>query len=380
MISGASKPVWILRDERFLEHDMGPGHPENPGRLRAIYADLDARPVPGCVAREPREASPVEIERVHDREYVRVVSDTAGKPRVVLDPDTSTSAGSYEAALAAAGAALGATEAVVEGDACGAFALVRPPGHHAESNAAMGFCLFNNVAIAAEHAVRNLGCSRVLVLDPDVHHGNGTQHTFYGRSDVLFVSSHAYPFYPGTGWFTEVGSGAGAGHTVNLPMPPGLGDADYLYAYERIVAPIVDEYSPDLILVSAGYDAWQHDPIGPMRLTEAGFRKLFGMFVSWSERHCPGRIVMTLEGGYDPAGLIAGVRASIESMVGAGSSIDGQAVEGAASGGGGQSSTDPDRGVFGSPSPSARAVVENARAALSPFWSSLRIRNDSSRS
>src|SRR5690606_24231659 len=157
--------------------------------------------------------------------------------------------------------------AVVEGDACGAFALVRPPGHHAESNAAMGFCLFNNVAIAAEHAVRNLGCSRVLVLDPDVHHGNGTQHTYYGRSDVLFVSSHAYPWSPGTGQVTEVGSAAGAGHAADPPMPPRLADADYLSAYERIVALIVDAYSPALTLVSAGYAAWQHDPIGPMRLT-----------------------------------------------------------------------------------------------------------------
>ena len=378
---GTNKPVWILRDERCVEHDMGPGHPENPGRLRAIYADLDARPLPGCVVREPREATSAQIERVHGRDYVRTVSDTAGKPRVVLDPDTSTSARSYEVAVAAAGAALGAAEAVVGGDARGAFALVRPPGHHAEANAAMGFCLFNNIAIAAEHAVRNLGCSRVLVLDPDVHHGNGTQHAFYGRSDVLFVSSHAYPFYPGTGWFTEVGTGAGAGHTINLPMPPGLGDADYLYAYEQIVAPIVDEYSPDLVLVSAGYDTWQFDPIGPMRLTEAGFRKLFGLFVSWSERHCPGRIVMTLEGGYDPAGLIAGVRASIESMVRAGSSFDGQMTAGAASDAVrhssddllGQSSDDSDRHEFGSPSRSAHAVVANARAALSPFWSSLRV-------
>jgi acetoin utilization deacetylase AcuC-like enzyme len=225
----------------------------------------------------------------------------------------------------------------------------------------MGFCLFNNVAIAAEHAVRHLGCSRVLVLDPDVHHGNGTQHTFYGRSDVLFVSSHAYPFYPGTGWFTEVGTGAGAGYTVNLPMPAGMGDADYLHAYEQIVAPIVDQYAPDLILISAGYDTWQFDPLGPMRLTESGFRRLFGLFASWSERHCPGRIVMTLEGGYDPAGLIAGVRASLEAML----NPDSDRVHETPG-----LDSEPE-----SPSPSAGAVVENARAALSPFWSSLRVRN-----
>lgn len=363
------KPVWILRDDRFLEHSMGPGHPENPGRLQAIYADLDAHPVPGSIVREPREATSAQIERVHGHDYVRTVAETAGKSRVVLDPDTSTSPRSYEAAVSAAGAALEASEAVFQGEARGAFALVRPPGHHAEPNAAMGFCLFNNVAIAAEHAVRSLGCKRVLVVDPDVHHGNGTQHAFYGRSDVLFVSSHAYPFYPGTGWFNEVGTGTGAGYTVNLPMPPGMGDSDFLHAYDQIVTPIVDEYAPELILVSAGFDTWQFDPLGPMRMTAEGFRSLFGLFASWSERHCPGRIVMTLEGGYDPAGLVAGVRASLEAMLHA----DSTALTPS------QPTDEPsDLTGLESPSVSARAVVENARVALSPFWSSLRVRNASS--
>ncbi|MCA9726651.1 MAG: histone deacetylase [Candidatus Eisenbacteria bacterium] len=367
--SSTDKPVVIFRHDLFLEHVAGPGHPENPGRLQAIYAHLDAHPLSGTATCTPREATVRELERVHGGRYVQTVAATAGQARVALDPDTSTSPKSYEAALAAAGAAIEATERVVQGDARGAFALVRPPGHHAEPSAAMGFCLFNNVAVAAAHAVSELGCRRVLVLDPDVHHGNGTQRAFYERNDVLYVSSHAYPFYPGSGWFDEVGIGVGAGHTVNLPMPPGMGDTDFLHVYERIVEPIVDEYRPDLILVSAGYDTWQYDPIGPMRMSTEGFRHLFGLFTRWSDRHCPGRIVLSLEGGYDPAGLIVGVRTSLEAMLGV-------------------SSTGPesDLGVLGladsvSPygssetpavSPSARAVAENARLALAPFWSGLR--------
>lgn len=383
------RQVWILRDPLFLEHDPGRGHAENRGRLEAIYADLEAHPLPGTVTKTPREASPKEIESVHDESYVRTVAETEGR-RVVLDPDTTTSAKSYAAARVAAGAVLEATEAVASGNAAGAFALVRPPGHHAESYAAMGFCLFNNVAIAAARAVSELGKKRVLIVDPDVHHGNGTQNMFYDRSDVLYVSSHAYPFYPGTGWFDEVGTEAGAGYTLNLPMPSGLGDKEIVSLYRSIVDPVVDEYRPDLILISAGFDTWYRDPLGPMRMTEAGFQQLFALFRAWADRHCPGQLVMALEGGYDPAGLVAGVRAGIgamtadsaQSSIGYAASAEGSRLTNDAEG-----AHDPhhglvrDRGIepledgiggqFAAPRVT-ESIATNARRALAPFWSSLR--------
>jgi acetoin utilization deacetylase AcuC-like enzyme len=343
-------PTLVLRDDRFLAHDPGPGHPENARRLRAIHDDLDQHAIPGTRTAAPRPATAEAIGRVHDAGYLRAVAATAGREATRLDPDTCTSAGSYEAARCAAGAAMQAADAVVSGEAQGAFALVRPPGHHAESARAMGFCLFNNVAIAAEHAIAELGCRRVLVLDPDVHHGNGTQHTFYARRDVLYVSSHRFPFYPGTGWFDEVGTGAGEGFSVNLPVPAGMGDAEFLHLYEQVVSPIVEQYRPDLILVSAGFDTWKNDPLGGMRMTEAGYERLFGLFKRWADAHCPGRIAATLEGGYDPAGLIAGVRGAIGVLAGA-SAIPAPL----------------DAPVLAS----AREIASQARRTLGPYWSSL---------
>lgn len=358
------KEVWILRDPLFLQHDPGPGHAENRGRLDAIYADLDAHPIAGTVTKTPREARTQEIESVHAPSYVRTVAETEGR-RVMLDPDTRTSAESYAAARVAAGAVLDATEAVVSGNARGAFALVRPPGHHAESHTAMGFCLFNNVAIAAARAVSELGKKRVLIVDPDVHHGNGTQNLFYDRSDVLYVSSHAYPFYPGTGWFNEVGTEAGAGYSVNLPMPNGLGDDEILSLYRGIVDPIVDQYRPDLILISAGFDTWHRDPLGPMKVTEAGFQQLFQLFRTWADRHCPGQLVMALEGGYDPAGLVAGVRAGLSALTVHAVPDDRRSPEL-------EDASEP-RGR-GARTRTAESIATNAREALSPFWSSLRSR------
>jgi acetoin utilization deacetylase AcuC-like enzyme len=343
----------IFRDDLFLAHDPGPGHPENAARLRAVYDDLDARAVRGTRVASPRPASRRELERVHRPEHIDRVAATAGKPRVRLDPDTATSADSYEAALRGSGAVLAAAEATFAREARGAFALVRPPGHHAEAAAAMGFCLFNNVAVAAAHAVDELGCRRVLVLDPDVHHGNGTQNMFYGDRDVLYVSSHRFPFYPGTGWFDEVGAGEGEGYTVNLPLPPGMGDADFLHLYRAVVGPIVDEYRPEMILVSAGFDTWKDDPIGGMAMTAEGYTALCGLFHRWSEAHCPGRLVFALEGGYDPAGVIAGVRAALEITAGARPAPE---------------------GIEAGPSPIAREAAAGARRVLSPYWRSLRDR------
>jgi len=316
-----------------------------------VHGDLDRRPVAGTTTAAPRPATRRELLALHSPAHLDAVERTAGLPRCRLDADTATSARSFEAACLAAGAAIGATEAVLSGAARGAFALVRPPGHHAEAGAAMGFCLFNNVAVAAAHAVAECGCRRVLILDPDIHHGNGTQHAFDERADVLYVSSHRFPYYPGTGWFDETGRGPGAGFTLNLPMPMGLGDADLLHLYRRAVGPVVAAFRPELILVSAGFDTWAADPLGDLAITAAGFAALYALFRGWADEHCPGRLVCALEGGYDPAGVVAGVRAALEACA---------AREA------GPSEVDGEIGA------AARQIAERSRAVMAPWWPALR--------
>ncbi len=347
--------VLLIRDDLFLRHDPGPGHPENSGRLTATLADLDAHPVAGVRAAPAlRDAARSELLAVHTQAHVRRLEECAGR-RVQLDPDTATGPDSVQVARRAAGATLAAAEAVCSGDARGAFALVRPPGHHAEPTVAMGFCLFNNVALAAEHAVRALGCRRVLVLDPDIHHGNGTQRAFWSRADVLYVSSHRFPFYPGTGWYDETGAGPGAGFTLNLPLPMGLCDADLLHLYRCAVEPVVRQFEPELILVSAGFDTWHADPIGDLAITAEGFAALWQLYRAWADELCPGRIAAALEGGYDPAGVAAGVRAALEALAAprADETLIAR-VEGI------------------EPSLEARRIAERSRATLAPWWSALR--------
>ncbi|MEZ4649524.1 MAG: histone deacetylase [Candidatus Eisenbacteria bacterium] len=345
--------VHLYRDRFFLRHDAGPGHPENARRVEAVIRSLESSPIEGVVDCSPPAATREQLLRVHHEHHIDRVAATDGERRTFLDPDTSTCPDSYRVALRAAGASVQSTEDVVRGDASGAFALVRPPGHHAESNEAMGFCLFNNVAVAAAHAIEELGLSRVLVLDPDVHHGNGTQEIFFGRKDVLFVSSHRYPFYPGTGWFDEIGEGDGTGYTVNLPMPPLFTDSDVVHLYSELVGPIVEEFRPEIILVSAGFDTWHEDPLGMLKMTEAGYVALFRLFRSWAIHHCPGRIVAILEGGYEPKGVVAGVCSALEVMT----EPEAKTLAGVA-----------DLASLGPVSESARAIVENARRTLSPHW------------
>jgi acetoin utilization deacetylase AcuC-like enzyme len=307
----------IVRDERYLDHFMGPGHVECPERLEAIHEMLDREIDIPLERIEPRPATPDEIAAIHAPEYVSFIAHTAGKPWVFLDPDTSTSSRSYETARLAAGGAIAAAEAVMDGRVRNAMALVRPPGHHAESGQAKGFCLFNNIAIAAEHLVRRRGLRRVLIADWDVHHGNGTQHAFYERKDVLYFSTHRFPFYPGTGFWDEVGTGQGRGYTVNVPLGPAKADEDYRFIYRHVLGPIARTYAPEFMLVSAGFDIFRADPLGGMGVSLEGFAALAAEIMAVAAETCRGRLLFVLEGGYNLSGQAQGVKQVLLQIAGA---------------------------------------------------------------
>ena len=306
----------LFTDRCMLDHDPGPFHPESPSRLARILEDLEGQPIPGTALRQARWATRDELVRVHPASYVEHITRWRGK-HARFDADTVASPGTVDAAFAAAGAAIHAVNAVVSGHADNAFALVRPPGHHAELARAMGFCFFNNQAVAVEHARATLGIERVLVIDWDYHHGNGTQHIFCGRRDVLVFNTHRWPFYPGSGAVHEVGFGAGEGYTVNVPMPGGMVDADFALALREVALPIAAAFRPELVMVSAGFDTHRDDPLGDMRVTDDGFAALTGLARTIADTYAGGRLVMLLEGGYDLTGLTRSVRACIEVLAGA---------------------------------------------------------------
>jgi acetoin utilization deacetylase AcuC-like enzyme len=300
----------LITHPLFLEHRPGPMHPESPSRLESILTQLDAAPLPGTARVAPLPASEEALAAVHSTELITDLKANAGR-HARVDADTVMSPHSWEAAALAAGAAVTAIEQVMESKAKNAFALVRPPGHHAEPQRAMGFCLLNNVAIAAE-AARRRGAERVLILDWDVHHGNGTQAAFYDRRDVLFLSSHQFPFYPGTGAPEEIGEGEGRGFTVNCALPGGQGDADYGAVFHDLFLPVAQQFRPDLVLVSAGFDPHQADPIGGMRVSERGFAAMCSAARQLAEGSCDGKLVLLLEGGYDLGALARSVHACVE--------------------------------------------------------------------
>jgi acetoin utilization deacetylase AcuC-like enzyme len=305
----------LLYDDAMVDHQPGWGHPERPERLLAIEEALRADPVDGATWERPTPAPEEPVRAVHIDRHLGYLESLRGRSGMV-DGDTTVSAGSIDAAWLAAGAAVRSVDAVLAGEYGSAFALVRPPGHHAEADRGMGFCLINNVAVAAEHA-RARGCERVLIVDWDVHHGNGTQHSFAERDDVLFFSVHRHPFYPGSGGSHFVGRGTGEGHNVNVPLSRHVGDAGYLSVFEEILVPVAQEYDPDLILVSAGFDAHHADPLGGMGVTDEGFAALCGVVLGLADRCCDGRVALTLEGGYDLEGLAGSVRACVEVLCGA---------------------------------------------------------------
>jgi acetoin utilization deacetylase AcuC-like enzyme len=304
----------LIATPRFAEHVTPPGHPECPERAEVMDAVADRWRKRGGEVVAPREATREQLARVHESEYLQRISEAAGQA-VAFDPDTYTSPETTEVALLAAGASVDAVERVMAGSHKVAFALVRPPGHHAERSRAMGFCLYNNVAIAAAHA-RTLGARRVAIVDYDVHHGNGTQHVFDEDPNVLYVSMHQYPFYPGSGAAEEVGRGPGAGFTVNVPMEAGSMAGDYRLVFERIVEPVIAQFQPQILLVSAGFDAHERDPLGGMRLTTAGFGAMTMALRRAADACCGGRLVLVSEGGYDLKALDASLDAAVEALSG----------------------------------------------------------------
>lgn len=309
----------LLHDPVFLEHDAGPGHVERPERLRAIDAALGSA---GLVERfervAPRPATDAELLRLHTRAYVDRLAEACAAGRGFIDtPDSGVCAASEGVARLAAGGCLDLADRVADGDGVRALALVRPPGHHAEADRSMGFCLYANAALAADRLAARLG--RVAVVDVDVHHGNGTQHLLEERSDVLFVSLHEDPRvqYPGMGYAHERGRGDGEGFTLNVPLPPGAGDAAWLEAFDREAAPAIGAFRPAALVVSAGFDAAAEDPLGHLEVTADGFAAMARRLVRIAEACCAGRVLAVLEGGYDLGALSGGVLALAESLLGA---------------------------------------------------------------
>lgn len=309
----------FIYDPRYLEHDMGAGHPESPNRLRAIMQRLEQSGTLATLTRiDPRTAEDEWVTLVHRPEYVAMLNRQAPTHgRVSLDADTSMSPGSLGAAYLAAGGALAGVDAIMAGRVQHAFCAVRPPGHHAEADRAMGFCLFNNVAIAARYAQKRYGVQRVLIVDWDVHHGNGTQHSFESDPSVLFFSTHQYPHYPGTGRASECGRGAGEGLTINVPMEAGEGDDEYRAVFQKVLVPAADAFKPEFVIISAGFDAHRDDPLASMGLTEEGYADLTNIVAGIARQHCQGRLLSALEGGYNLTALAASVERHIQALVAA---------------------------------------------------------------
>lgn len=303
------KPL-LVADEVFERHNPGPGHPESPQRVRVLLDMIEDEGFYEKFEKVPlREASEEEILLVHSKEHFERVKSADGK-RVVFDPDTSTSPDSYRTALLAVGSCLNMIDAFLENKSEYGFAIVRPPGHHAERGRAMGFCLFNNVAICAEYAVKK-GVGKVAIVDWDLHHGNGTQWIFWDRPDVLYISLHRYPYYPGTGEITETGEGRGRGATVNIPLPGGCGDEEYAWCFLNIVMPVLNKYKPELLFVSAGFDPHIDDPLGDMQVTERGFSYFAYLLKDFCKKEGCGGPFFILEGGYS----LSGLRDSVEGVL-----------------------------------------------------------------
>ena len=299
-----------------LEHDTGPGHPERSARIQAILSRLEETGLKDEVAWHTPQAAPLEsIETTHGRDYMELVEIAASGGGGALDADTILSKKSYEAALHSSGAVIDAVDAVCEGRAANAFSMNRPPGHHARRSVAMGFCLFNNIAIGARHAMRKHGLERVFIFDWDVHHGNGTQESFYQDDSVFFCSIHQSPLYPGTGSSYETGEGAGEGYTLNLPVSSGTKGDTYEALLQDRVIPAMQSFKPQLIMVSAGFDAHRRDPLAGVMLEDEDFARMAELVLTAADDLCDGKVIAALEGGYDLEGLSGGVEQLLRTLL-----------------------------------------------------------------
>ncbi|WP_299983257.1 histone deacetylase [Desulfobacula sp.] len=307
----------IVKGDIFLKHIPGDGCPDTPQRLKSIYSMLNDSDMQDIfVDVLPKKAEEEDILLLHSREYFEKIAETKGKELIAFTADTHACEDTFDAALYAAGGFLKAISQVVEKKLDNAFALIRPPGHHAEKSRAMGYCLFNHVALGAIFAQKILKLDRILIVDWDIHHGNGTQHAFERDPNVLFFSIHQAGLFPGTGIFTETGLGAGEGYTINLPIPKGYGDAEYTSIFECVLAPVAERFAPELILVSAGFDTHKDDPMGGMLMTAPGFAGITASIKKIADKICGGKIVMSLEGGYNSDALSGAVKAVLKEMAG----------------------------------------------------------------
>jgi acetoin utilization deacetylase AcuC-like enzyme len=309
-------PLGLVHDPVFQEHDPGSYHPESPRRLKALEHALAEWPNLKQTERIPlRDATDEELARVHQKSHISRIASTKGRA-MALDMDTQTSPGSYNAALKAAGSLIDLCDAALDGRVTHGMAFVRPPGHHATPVRAMGFCLFNNVAVAAAHLIQARGLERIMIVDWDVHHGNGTEDAFYMDPHVLYFSTHQAPFYPGTGPVNAAGREAGEGFTINVPLSSGHGDVDYIRIFEDLLLPVARQFKPQFILISAGYDAHQGDPLGGEGLSSLGYAALTRVLIEIADEFCPGRIVGVLEGGYNPEAEAEAGIATMEALLG----------------------------------------------------------------
>ena len=303
-----------ISDPFYLKHKNEP-HPENPGRLNAIQKNIESsKYYNNLTLIQPRKATVEDIAKVHGTGYIRSVEDSCRNGIRNLDADTVISADSYQAALLSAGAGLEALDKILEGTVSNAFCAVRPPGHHAEQNKAMGFCLFNNVGVIARYAQDIKNIQKIFIFDWDVHHGNGTQHSFYKDSSIYYSSIHQYPFYPGTGGVDETGTGDGLGSNLNLPMQAYSCDADYINAIEHMLIPVIQKFNPDLIIISAGFDAHENDPLAQINLSTDCYGKMTQKLMEIANDVCNGRILSMLEGGYDYSALADSVQLHVETL------------------------------------------------------------------
>lgn len=304
----------VVVDKEYLKHLPGAGHPERPERTQVLLNLATGLDRQKFVLLPPRSASRADVEQIHDADHVRLVESTATVNRYALDGDTITCRDSFGVALLAVGGFLNVLDSIAAKESGNGFALVRPPGHHALRNRAMGFCLFNTMAIGAEYLKRHHGAKKVMIVDWDVHHGNGTQDAFYSDPSVLFLSTHRYPYYPGTGALNEIGAGAGEGYTINIPLPAGCADREYLQVFRDVVVGAAEKFKPEWMLVSAGFDPHQRDPLGGMEVTEQGFGAMARILIDLARRFADGRIAFLLEGGYDLGALRSSTAAVLAAL------------------------------------------------------------------